>query len=135
MCWALAALVLATGYFAYSWPGVVLALTVIAFWMLLQFSRALRVMRNAAQRPVGHVDSVVMLQSKLHKGMRLAQILQISRSFGHQRASEPETYAWRDAGGSELVLELDDGRLMRWRLQRAEEVASDAASDAAPDGA
>ena len=131
LSWALAALALATGYVAYSWPGVVLALTVIAFWMLLQFSRAMRVMRHAAQRPVGHVDSAVMLQSKLHKGMRLAQILQISRSFGHQRASEPETYAWRDEGGSELVVELEDGRLMRWRLQRE----PDAPPGAAPDGA
>ena len=129
--WALAALALATGYFAYSWPGVVLALTVIAFWLLLQFSRALRVMRHAAQRPVGHVESAVMLQSKLHKGMRLAQILQISLSFGEQRASDPETYAWRDAGGSELVVELDDGRLIRWRLQRDEETPA----GAAPDGA
>ena len=129
--WALAALALATGYFAYSWPGVVLALTVIAFWLLLQFSRALRVMRNAAQRPVGHVDSVVMLQSKLHKGMRLAQIMQISLSFGEQRASEPETYAWRDEGGSELVVELADGRLSLWNLLRAEE----AKASPAPDGA
>ena len=110
---------MAVGYTAYGWPGVALAVSVIAFWLLLQFSRALRVMRAAAGRPIGHVDSAVMLLSKLHKGMALAQIMKITRSFGIKRGDVPETYAWQDAGGDEVVAELQDGRLAQWYLQRA----------------
>jgi len=40
--WLLAAAVLAIGYVQWGWPGVVLAVTMIVFWLLLQFSRALR---------------------------------------------------------------------------------------------
>ena len=43
--WALALAALVAGYVGYGWPGVVLALSVVVFWMLLQFSRALRAMR------------------------------------------------------------------------------------------
>ncbi|MFM7703598.1 MAG: hypothetical protein ACKO6D_01535, partial [Rubrivivax sp.] len=62
--WALAAGALATGWLSYGWAGLVLAVTCIVFWLLLQFSRAMRVMRMAASRPVGTVDSAVMLHSK-----------------------------------------------------------------------
>ena len=61
---------LAAGYVGYGWPGVVLALTVVVFWLLLQFSRALRTLRNAASGPVGQVASAVMLHSRLKAGMR-----------------------------------------------------------------
>jgi hypothetical protein len=44
--WALAVAAVAAGYVGYGWPGVVLAVTVVVFWLLLQFSRALRVMRG-----------------------------------------------------------------------------------------
>jgi len=120
--WTLAALALAAGYVGYGWPGVVLAVTVVVFWLLLQFSRALRVVQAAARRPVGQVASTVMLQSRLHPGMTLAHILKLTGSLGHKRSTEPETerYAWADGGGDELVVELTGGKLTAWRLQRAE---------------
>ena len=59
--WALAALAIAIGYGQWGWSGVVLAFTMIVFWLLLQFSRALRVLRNAGQAPVGQVPNAVML--------------------------------------------------------------------------
>ena len=116
--WALAVVAVAVGYTSYGWPGVALAVSVIAFWLLLQFSRALRVMRTAADRPVGHVDSAVMLQSRLHAGMPLAQVMKLTRSLGEKRGDAPETYAWRDAGGDEVIVEMKDGRLSRFQLQR-----------------
>ncbi len=120
--WGLAVAAVAAGYAGWGWRGVVLAVTVIAFWLLLQFSRALRVMRNAAGRPIGHVASAVMLNSKLSPGMRLAQVMTLTGSFG-QRLGEPEgtieRFAWRDEGGDEVRLQLDDGRLVHWELVRA----------------
>ena len=68
--WALAVLAIAVGYAGYGWRGVVLGVTVIVFVLLLQFSRTLRVLRGAAQSPVGHVPSAVMLNSKLQRGLR-----------------------------------------------------------------
>ena len=58
----------AAGWFSYGWPGVALAATVVVFWLLLQFSRAMRVMRNAAERPVGHVDDAVTFNARLRRG-------------------------------------------------------------------
>ena len=49
--WALATLAVAVGWWQMGWMGVVLAITVTVFWLLLQFSRSLRVMRNAADAP------------------------------------------------------------------------------------
>lgn len=117
--WVLAVVAVAGGYASYGWPGVVLALTVIVFWLLLQFSRALRVMRQAAERPVGTVDSAVMLQSRLQTGMQLMQIIKLTRSLGNKVADDPETFVWQDAAGDAVRVELRDGRCTAWQLQRA----------------
>lgn len=117
--WGLAVAAVAAGYVGYGWPGVALALSVVVFWLLLQFSRAVRAMRNAADRPVGHIDSAVMLHTRLQTGMRLLQVLKLTRSLGEKIADEPETFAWRDAGGDTVQVELRDGRVSAVRLQRA----------------
>ena len=118
--WLLAAAALAIGYLQWGWPGIVLAVTMIAFWLLLQFSRALRVLRKAGQAPVGHVDNAVMLHARLQRGQRLPQILALTRSLGHKRADDPEVFEWRDAGGDAVRVELVGGKLVRWELQRAD---------------
>jgi len=122
MGWALAAAALVAGYVGYGWPGVLLAFTVIVFWLLMQFSRAVRTMKRAAERPIGAVDSAVMMHSKLHTGMRLADILGLSGSLGRKigDAAQAETFAWCDSGGDEVVVELKGGLLTAWRLQRSE---------------
>jgi hypothetical protein len=116
--WALAALATLTGYWAYGWRGVALAASVIAFWLLLQFSRALRVMRTAAGAPIGCVPSAVMLHSKLRLGLRLIDILPITRSLGRKLRDEPETFAWADESGAAVEVEFVGGRCTAWRLQR-----------------
>ena len=116
--WALAALAAATGYWAYGWPGVALAASVVVFWLLLQFSRALRVMRLAANAPVGMVPSAVMLHAKLNVGMRLMDVVVITRSLGRKVRDEPETFAWRDESGAEVEVEFVGGRCQRWRIAR-----------------
>jgi uncharacterized protein (DUF58 family) len=116
--WTLAALAMALGYLQWGWRGVVLAITLIIFWLLLQFGRALRVLRTAGQAPVGHVQSAAMLNARLHAGLRLPQILALTRSLGTRIADEPETFEWHDAGGDTLRVELRNGRLEHWTLQR-----------------
>jgi hypothetical protein len=118
--WALAAAALAVGWLSYGWRGVVLALTVIVFWLLLQFSRTLRLLRGAGQAPIGHVDSALMLQSRLRAGMRLPAVIGLTRSLGRKVRDEPETFAWRDTGGDEVEIEFVGGRCTRWTLRRAD---------------
>jgi hypothetical protein len=116
--WGLAVLAVAIGYVQWDWQGVALAVTMVAFWMLLQFSRAMRAMRAAAQAPVGHVDSALMLHAKMRKGMRLVDILPLTRSLGRKLAEEPETYVWADASGARVTVVLRRGRCSEWRLER-----------------
>ncbi len=127
--WGLAAVAIGIGYLQWGWPGVVLAFTMIVFWLLLQFSRALRVLRNAGQAPVGEVPSAVMLHAKLQRGQRLPQILKFTRSLGRKMADDPETFEWHDGGGDAVRIELRAGKLERWSLLRA---AAGDASAAAP---
>ncbi len=123
--WGLAVAALAVGYASYGWAGVVLALGVVVFWLLLQFSRALRVLRVASERPVGQVPSAVMLHARLRSGLRLPQVLALTRSLGQRAAVTPETWAWRDDGGDEVQVELHDGRVTAWRLLRHDAAADE----------
>ena len=65
---ALAALIL--GGIFFGWQGVILALSGVIFWLLMQFSRLMRVMRMAQSSPVGSIESAVMLNAKLREGLR-----------------------------------------------------------------
>lgn len=113
---ALAALVLGGVFFG--WQGVILALSGIVFWLLMQFTRLMRVMRIAQSSPVGHVDSAVMLQAKLREGLRLVDLIPLTRSLGKKLSAEPETWSWTDPGGVRVELVMDKGRLKRWQLLR-----------------
>ena len=124
--WALAALAIAIGHVQWGWPGVVLAVTMIVFWLLLQFSRALRVLRNAGQGAVGEVPNAVMLHAKLQRGQRLPQILALTKCLGNKLADDPETFEWRDGGGDAVRIEMRGGRLEHWELQRAAATTSHA---------
>jgi hypothetical protein len=117
--WALAAAALVAGGLSYGWRGIVLALSVIAFWLLLQFSRTLRVLRNAAQSPLGHVDNAVMFNARLTIGLRLPDVMAMTRSLGRKVSDEPEVFAWRDGGGDEVELTFVNGRCTLWQLRRA----------------
>lgn len=117
--WLLVVGALVAGWFAWGWQGMVLAVTVIVFWLLLQFSRTLRTMKKAAARPLGEVANAVMLQSRLAAGMNLLQVIQLTGSLGRQLSKEPEVFAWQDAGGDAVHVTLADGRVSGWTLVRA----------------
>lgn len=118
--WGLAFVALVAGWYSYGWQGVVLVVTAIVFWLLLQFSRALRVMKNAATAPKGQIGSAVMLNAKLKAGMTLMQVIGLTRSLGVRVAESPETWAWHDGGDSRVTLVFESGRLQRWQLTRPE---------------
>ena len=118
MSWGLAALALIGGYLGFGLQGLVLGLTVVVFWLLLQWSRALRVLKQAARAPVGHVPSAVMFNARLHPGMTLAEVLKCSGSLGERVSAEPEVWAWSDGGGSRVTVNFAGGRLSQSTLDR-----------------
>lgn len=116
--WALVGAAFVVGWIAWGWRGLVLVVTVVVFWLLLQFSRSLRVLRDAGGQPVGHVDSAVMLHSRLRRGMTLMQVVTMTRSLGRKLGDAPERWGWSDAGGAQVSIELHRGKVQAWTLQR-----------------
>ena len=129
--WGLALAALVAGYVGYGWRGLVLALSVVVFWMLLQFSRALRAMREAAGRPVGRVDNAVMLHARLRTGLRLTDVMKLTRSLGQAASRDPEVFVWTDEAGDSVQVELKAGRVSAWALQRVD-VAPESPAPAGP---
>ena len=121
--WALAVIAVAVGYVSWGWQGVVLAVSVVVFWLLLQFSRAMRVMRKAGAAPLARVPSVVMLQARLKPGLLMMDILKLTRSLGQKVVDEPETWVWTDGGGDRVRVEMRDGRSATVVLERATSTA------------
>ena len=119
---ALAALVL--GGVLLGWQGVIFATTGIVFWLLLQISRLMRVMKQAGAAPMGSVGNAVMLSAKLHEGMKLVDLIGLTGSLGVKQA--PETFVWRDPGGDAVEVVLRKGKLAEWRLIRAGEASEEA---------
>lgn len=133
--WGLAAVAAVMAGLRYGAPGVAVAVSVTVFWLLLQYSRALRVLRRAGQRPVGAVDSALMLHARLRPGLRLAQVLALTHSLGVRvpgGASEgSERWRWVDAGGVAVVLVFRGGRLAGWTLERPDQASGQAAATGA----
>jgi hypothetical protein len=116
--WALAALLIAIAWSSYGWQGVAFAVTVVIFWLLLQFNRVVRLMKKAADSPIGHVSSAVMFHARLKPGMTLQQLIGQTRSLGRKVSDEPECYEWADASGAVVTVTLSKGRLSSWALRR-----------------
>lgn len=123
--WGLAFAALAAGWFSYGWPGVALAFSVIVFWLLMQFSRSVRVMRDASESPVGRVPSAVMLHAKLQPGLPMLQIVRLTKSLGRRVGGSadaaPEVWAWADESGAEVRIVFDKGLCTSWSLTRPPE--------------
>jgi hypothetical protein len=117
----LGVVVVAIAYRAYGWPGVALAVGGIVMWMLLHFTRMMRVLQGAANRPVGYCDSAVMLNAKLRPGVNLLHVTAMTKSLGElvsPKDTQPEVYRWTDGGGSHVTCDFDRGKLVRWQLVR-----------------
>lgn len=119
--WFLVALALVVGWRAYGGPGIAMALALVVFWLLLQYTQAMRVMRQAGRSPIGHVDSAVMLNAKLKRGMTMLRLVALTRSLGQKTGDDPERFEWTDPGGSVVHVSLERGRLATWELRRPPE--------------
>lgn len=122
---------LAYGYHALEWMGFFLVLGGLVMWALLHFTRLVKVLERAANRPIGHVDSAVMLNAKLRPGMSLLHVVAMTRALGALQSAkdaQPEVYRWTDASQSHVTCEFTGGKLKTWALQRP--LPADQAPDA-----
>lgn len=118
--------VVALAWRAYGWAGVALAVGGIVMWMLLHFTRLMKVLHGASSRPVGYCDSAVMLNAKLRPGVNLLHVVAMTRALGEQMSekdTQPEVFRWTDGGGSHVTCEFRSGKLARWGLVRPPEDA------------
>ena len=117
-----AALVIAVaGYRAYGWPGLALVAGGLVMWQLLHFTRMLQILKRAAHRPIGHVDSAVMLHAKLAAGQPLLHVVALTRSLGlleSPKDTQPERFRWTDTSQSSVLCVFLGGKLQSWELTR-----------------
>ena len=107
--WLLVALALAAGWMAYGWQGLLMAATLTVFWLLLQFSRALRAMKTAADSPLGFVASAVMFQSRLKPGLAMLQVVALTHSLGCKLGASGDVWRWADGAGNSVTLTFTVG--------------------------
>jgi hypothetical protein len=59
-----------------------MTVTAMVMWLLLHYTRLMHIFKQAANRPVGHVDSAVMLHVKLKPNMPLIKVIARTKSLG-----------------------------------------------------
>ncbi|MEN9905381.1 MAG: hypothetical protein RLZZ555_1946 [Pseudomonadota bacterium] len=121
LLWVGVAALLVFAYDRFGWAGLALGVGALLMWLLLHFTRLMHVMKRAANRPLGHVESAVMLNAKLQQGRPLLHVVAMTRALGERlspEGAEPEVYRWRDGGGSSVSCEFEGGKLQRWKLER-----------------
>ena len=119
---AVVAVVLA--YRSYSWAGLAAVASVLVFWILLHFSRMMQVLKRATGRPIGYVDSAVMLNAKLKPGATLLHVIAMTRALGELKSpkgTQPEVFAWTDGSRSCVTCTFVGGKLSHHELFRPEQ--------------
>ena len=105
----------------FGWAGIALAAGGVVMWILLHFTRMLTILKKAADRPIGHVASAVMLNAKLKKGVSLMHVIAMTRSLGSLQSpkdEQPEVFTWTDTGQSRVTCTFVGGKLTEWTLHR-----------------
>ena len=111
----------ALAYRSYGWPGIAVVVTFLVFGILLHFTRLMTILKRAANRPIGHVDSAVMLNAKLKPGATLMHVVAMTRSLGLLKSAkdvQPEVFEWKDAGESVVTCTFVGGKLLHHVLVR-----------------
>jgi hypothetical protein len=117
-------------YRSYGWPGIVAVVSVLVFGMLLHFTRMMAVLKRAANRPIGHVDSAVMLNAKLKPGATLLHVVAMTRALGLLKSikdAQPEVFEWKDGTESTVTCTFVGGKLSHHVLYRPDQSADVAA--------
>lgn len=105
----------------YGWPGVAAVVSMGVFWMLLHFSRMMQVLKRATNRPIGYIDSAVMLNAKLKPGATLLHVIARTRSLGvlqSPKGEQPEVFRWTDNTHSHVTCTFVNGKLTAYELKR-----------------
>lgn len=111
----------AVAYRSYGWPGVAVVASGVVMWGLLHFNRMMQVLKRAANRPIGYVDSAVMLNAKLRPGVTLMHVMAMTRALGELQSTaeaQPEVLRWTDGTQSHVTCEFLGGKLQKWVLVR-----------------
>jgi hypothetical protein len=122
--WIIGAALVAVSFQKYGWPGVAVVVGGLVMWGLLHFTRMMTVLKKAANRPMGYVDSAVMLNAKLKLGVNLLHVMALTRSLGllqTEKDAQPEIYRWTDNGQSHVTCTFMHGKLQSWQLVRPPE--------------
>ena len=109
---------------SYGWAGVALVVGGIVMWMLLHFTRLTQALKRASNRPIGYVDSAVMLNARLKPGLTLLHVIGMTRALGEQlspKDAQPEIFRWTDGSASHVTCEFVGGRVTKWELHRPAE--------------
>ena len=112
-------------YRSYGWAGIAAAVSVLVFWVLMHFSRMMQVLKRATARPIGHVDSAVMLNAKLKPGVTLLHVIAMTRALGalqSPKGEQPEVFRWTDGSQSFVTCTFVSGKLSQYELFRPEAV-------------
>ena len=111
----------ALAYRSYGWPGVAVIATFLVFGILLHFTRLMTILKRAANRPIGHVDSAVMLNAKLKPGATLMHVVAMTRALGLLKSikgEQAEVFEWKDGGESTVTCTFVGGKLAHHVLVR-----------------
>ena len=117
----------AIAYQSYGWRGLVVVASVLVFGILLQFSRMMQVLKRAANRPIGSVDSAVMLNAKIKPGATLLHVVAMTRSLGllkSAKGAQPEVFEWKDGSQSVVTCTFVGGKLSHHELFRPQAAAA-----------
>ena len=105
----------------YGWGGVAMAASVLVTWGLLHFTRMMQVLKRAMGRPIGYVDSAVMLNAKLKPKATLLHVVAMTRALGELRSpkdTQPEVFRWTDGSKSYVDCTFLSGKLVGHSLTR-----------------
>ncbi len=125
----------ALAYRSYGWQGVAGAISIVVFWVLLNVNRTMAVLKRATNRPIGYVDSAVMLNAKLKPGMTLLHVVAMTKSLGALQTAkdaQPEIYRWSDGSESRVDATFVGGKLAHHELFRPAQPEDPLSAPAAP---
>lgn len=117
----LVAAAFAVAYIYFKWSGVAIVASGLVTWALLHFSRMMQILKRAANRPIGYVDSAVMLNAKLQQGKTLMHVIAMTKALGELlsiKDEQPEVFRWTDGTRSHVTCTFLGGKLQSWVLFR-----------------
>ena len=85
----------------------------------------MQVLKRATGRPIGYVDSAVMLNAKLKPGATLLHVIAMTRSLGELKTpkdEQPEVFVWTDGSKSYVTCTFVGGKLSHHELFRPEAI-------------